>query len=243
MTETVSPPAEAKGKRRPRRTGAADAGTMDRIGITRLATVLLSLAVAGGAVGSIEGLLHAGGWAEPDELIWTLPLSVDVFLVGTMLAHLQLRERRAYWAAGFVLAATIVLVAFSATMNFLYVRSANPPGSMEYEVGAFIKGSMPVLLLVALEIIAALKSTRNNRANSPLNRAKAELKKSRARVRELEKAGKQEAKAARRGKATSPAAEPEQLELPLVPAGVDGDGLIRFGTFPVVSPETAEATR
>lgn len=170
-----------------RRTGAAATRTVDNFTAYRITVVLLSVAVAGGAVGSVDGLLHAGSWAEPSWLQWTLPVAVDVFLVGSALATLMLRERRAYWSAGFVAIVTLALVAFSAVMNYQYILSTTAPGTIEHIYGPFIKGSMPVLLLLALEIIAALTSTRNNRANSPLNRAKADLKKARAELRSLRK--------------------------------------------------------
>lgn len=162
-----------------RRTGAAATRTVDNYRAYVLTVVLLSLAVAGGAVGSVEGLLHAGSWAEPTWLQWTLPVAVDVFLVGTALATLMLRERRVV---------TLALVTFSALMNFQYVLSITEPGTIEHTYGPFIKGSMPVLLLLALEIIAALTSTRNNRANSPLNRTKKKLNDARAELRALKRA-------------------------------------------------------
>ncbi len=170
-----------------RRTGAAAARTVDNFTAYRFAVVLLSLAVAGGAVGSVEGLLHAGSWAEPSYLQWTLPVAVDVFLVGTALATLMLRERRAYWSAGLCAIVTLALVAFSASVNYAYVLSITEPGTVEHAWGPWIKGSMPVLLLAALEIIAALTSTRNNRANSPMNRMKAKLAASKAREAALKK--------------------------------------------------------
>ncbi len=170
-----------------RRTGAAATRSVDNFTAYRLAVVLLSLAVAGGAVGSVEGLLHAGSWAEPAWLQWTLPVAVDVFLVGTALATLMLRERRAYWSAGLCAVVTLALVAFSASVNYTYVLSITEPGTVEHSWGPLIKGSMPVLLLAALEIIAALTSTRNNRANSPLNRANAKVKAAKAEVAALRK--------------------------------------------------------
>jgi hypothetical protein len=173
-----------------RRTGAAATRTVDNFTAYRFAVVLLVLAVAGGAVGSVEGLLHAGSWAEPSYLQWTLPVAVDVFLVGTALATLMLRERRAYWAAGLCALVTLALVAFSASVNYAYVLSITEPGTVEHAWGPWIKGSMPVLLLAALEIIAALTSTRNNRANSPLNREKAKVKKLQRELRELKDASK-----------------------------------------------------
>lgn len=188
-----------------RRTGAAATRSADRIGIYRLTVVLLCLAVGGGAIGSVEGLLHAGSWAEPSWLQWTLPLSVDVFLVGTALATLALRERRAYWAAGFCALVTLALVTFSAAMNYLYVQSITDPTTIAGQVGPWIKGSMPVLLLLALEIIAALTSTRNNRANSPLNRAKRDLKKARAQLRAINR--------------EKPSAQPDARVTPLHVAG------------------------
>lgn len=170
-----------------RRTGAAATRTVDNIKAYTVTVILLSLAVAGGAVGSVEGLLHAGSWAEPSWLQWTLPVAVDVFLVGTALATLMLRERRAYWSAGFCAAVTLALVSFSALTNWLYIYNSTTTGTIEHAYGPWIKGAMPVLLLLALEIIAALTSTRNNRANSPLNRAKRDLKRARAELRSIRK--------------------------------------------------------
>jgi hypothetical protein len=80
-----------------------------------------------------------------------------------------------------------VLVAFSSTANWLYVFETTEPGTAAHAYGPWLKAAMPILLLAAVEIIAALTSTRNNRENSPLNRTKRQLKESRAEVRGLKK--------------------------------------------------------
>ena len=50
---------------------------------------------------------------------------------------------------------------------------------------------MPILLLAAVEIVAALTSTRNNRESSPLNRAHADVKALKKQIAELKKAVRQ----------------------------------------------------
>lgn len=123
----------------------------------------------------------------PDYLQWTLPVAVDVFLVATALATLALRKRGARVAAFGVGVVTLVLVVFSSTANWLYVYESTVPGTPDHLYGPWLKAAMPILLLAAVEIIAALTSTRNNRENSPLNRAKRDLVKARAEVRALKK--------------------------------------------------------
>lgn len=177
-----------KGESRPkRRTGAASTVRADNIHVYRVAVVLLCTAVVGGGVGSVEGLLHAASWAEPWHLQWTLPAAVDIFLIGAALATLALRERRAYVAAVACALITIGLVTFSSYVNFTYVQSISDPTTTAGQMGPWIKAAMPWLTLLALEIIAALTSTRNNRADSPLNRAKRDKAKLAAEVRQLKK--------------------------------------------------------
>jgi len=169
------------------KTGAGRTVNPDSIGIYYAVVVFLCAAVLAAGVASVEGLLHAAAWMVPDYLQWTLPVAVDVFLVGTALATLALRKRGARWAAFGVAVVTLVLVAFSSTANWLYVFESTEPGSPDHMYGPWLKAAMPILLLAAVEIIAALTSTRNNRENSPLNRAKKSLRESRAEVRALKK--------------------------------------------------------
>lgn len=169
------------------RTGAALTLNPDNAKVYALVVALLCLAVVAAGVASVEGLLHAAAWMVPDYLQWTLPVAVDVFLVATALATLALRKRGARVAAFGVGVVTLVLVAFSSTANWLYVFESTEPGTPDHLYGPWLKAAMPILLLAAVEIIAALTSTRNNRENSPLNRAKRDLKQARAEVRALKK--------------------------------------------------------
>lgn len=169
------------------RTGAALTLNPDNAKVYALVVALLCLAVVAAGVASVEGLLHAAAWMVPDYLQWTLPVAVDVFLVATALATLALRKRGAQVAAFGVGVVTLVLVAFSSTANWLYVFESTEPGTPDHSYGPALKAAMPILLLAAVEIIAALTSTRNNRENSPLNRAKKSLRESRAEVRALKR--------------------------------------------------------
>lgn len=169
------------------RTGAGSTVNPDSIGIYYTVVILLCAAVVAAGVASVDGLVHAAAWMVPPALQWTLPVAVDVFLVGTALATLALRKRGAWLAALGVALVTLLLVAFSSTANWLYVFESTEPGTAERMYGPYLKASMPILLLAAVEIVAALTSTRNNRENSPLNKAKRDLKAARADVRALKK--------------------------------------------------------
>lgn len=166
-----------------RKTGAGHTLNPDSYGIYIAVIVMLCGAVIAAGVASVDGLIHAAAWMVPPPLQWTLPVAVDVFLVGTALATLALRKRGAYWEAGGVAFITAVLVAFSAVTNWLYVTTSTEPGTEAHAYGPFIKASMPILLLAATEIVAAMTSTRNNRENSPLNKAKRDLAKAKADLR------------------------------------------------------------
>ena len=170
-----------------RRTGAASTINPDNIVLYWAVIALLVGAVIAAGVASIDGLIHAAAWMVPQALQWTLAVAVDVFLVGTALATLALRKRGAYWEAIGVATITLVLVAFSSSVNWLYVFTSTEPDTDAYLYGPWIKAAMPVLLLAATEIVAALTSTRNNRENSPLNRAKRDLRKARAEAAALRK--------------------------------------------------------
>lgn len=176
-----------------RRTGAAATWNPDNFPAYVVVVVLLCLAVIAAGVASVEGLLHAASWFEPTPLQWTLPVAIDVFLTGAALATLILRKRRAYVAAIGVGMVTLVLVAFSAVTNFLYVYTTSDHTTIEGIAGPWIKGSMPILLLLALEIVAALTSTRNNRESSPLNKANATIKAQKATIAAMKKAARERA--------------------------------------------------
>lgn len=175
-----TPKAAAPAGRRLRaRTGAGQAWNPDNIAIYWVEVALLFAAVLAAGVGSIDGLLHFAAYIVDSP--WkqaTLPLAVDVFLVGTALATLTLRRRRAYLAAVLTSAVTIALVSFSAYCNYTYLISTTDVTEDPASAAApWVKAAMPILLLAATEIVAALTSTRNNREASPLNRAKADAKK------------------------------------------------------------------
>lgn len=174
-----------------RKTGAGATWNPDNLATYWIIVILLFGAVVSAGVASIEGLVHVGGWILPPQLQWTLPVAVDVFLVGTALATLSLRKRRAYKAAIGVAIVTLILVAFSSTANWLYLYSIADPTTIEGQAGPWVKASMPILLLAAVEIVAALTSTRNNREASPLNRAHADVKVLKKQIAELKKAARQ----------------------------------------------------
>lgn len=146
-----------------RRTGAGIALNPDNIVLYWAIVVLLCSAVVAAGVASVEGLLHAAAWMVPPALQWTLPVAVDVFLVGTALATLALRKRGARTAVIGLSVVTLVLVAFSSAANYLYVLSSTTPGTEAHMYGPVIKAAMPILLLAAVEIVATLTSTRNTR--------------------------------------------------------------------------------
>lgn len=172
-----------------RRTGAGVAWNPDNVVIFWVEVVLLFAAVAAAGIGSIDGLLHYAARIVQPTLQWVLPVAVDVFLVATALATLSLRRRRAHAAVIFCAVVTLVLVAFSAACNYMYLASTTDiTADLAAAAAPWIKASMPILLLAAIEIVAALTSTRNNRENSPLNKAKAENKRLRAEVRRMKKA-------------------------------------------------------
>lgn len=180
--------AAAATPRRRRRTGAGMAWNPDNAFIFWIEVGLLFAAVAAAGVGSIDGLLHYATRIVQPELQWVLPVAVDIFLVGTALATLSLRRRRAYAAVVFCGAVTLALVLFSAACNYMYIASTTDlTVDLAAAAAPWIKAAMPVLLLAAIEIVAALTSTRNNREASPLNRARRELKKVRAENRRLRK--------------------------------------------------------
>lgn len=152
-----------------RRTGAGASINPDHIAVHWAAIILLAASLVAAGVASIDGLLHAALWMVPAPLAWTLPVAVDVFLVATAIATLALRKRGARWAAGMTAGMTFVLVAFSAATNWLYVDATAETGPAA-AYGPWIKAAMPVLLLAATEIVAALTTTRN--AKRPTRRRK-----------------------------------------------------------------------
>lgn len=170
-----------------RRTGAGQAWNPDNIVVFWVEVALLLAAVAAAGVGSIDGLLHYAALLVAPELQWVLPVAVDIFLVGTALATLSLRRRRAYGAVILCSLVTLVLVAFSATCNYLQIVATADltDGDPAAIAAPWVKAAMPILLLAAVEIVAALTSTRNNREASPLNRARADLKKAKGEIRRL----------------------------------------------------------
>ncbi|MCU1441100.1 MAG: hypothetical protein JWP85_2097 [Rhodoglobus sp.] len=175
-----------------RKTGAAATWNPDNIVTYWLTVGLLFAAVAAAGVGSIDGLLHYAQYiVDAPEKQWVLPVAVDVFLVATALATLALRKRRAYLAAWLTSAFTIALVSFSAYCNYTYMVSTTDMTADPASAAApYVKAAMPILLLAATEIIAAITSTRNNRENSPLNRAHREVKKYKAEVAALKRAAR-----------------------------------------------------
>jgi hypothetical protein len=170
-----------------RKTGSGHALNPDNLATYYVVVGLLALSVLAAGVGSVDGLLHAGAWAMPEALQWVVPVAVDVFLVATALGTLMLRKRGAYFAAIGVAVVTLALVAFSSTVNWLYVFESTEVGTPAHLYGPWLKGAMPILLLAATEIVAALTSTRNNRENSPLNRAKRDVKRYKAEGASLRK--------------------------------------------------------
>jgi peptidoglycan/LPS O-acetylase OafA/YrhL len=180
------------------RTGSAATKSADNIWMHRLANLALVLAVVAGGVGSIDGLLAAAETAFAPAFHWVLPTALDVFLVGAAVATLALRERRAWGAVVFCIVVSLALVAFSAVVNFTYWQSVNEPGTLAYEVGPFIKGSMPVLLLVALEILAAINTTKRRSTPTSVTRLRAEVARLRGEGRLRAKVAKLKAKRAAR---------------------------------------------
>lgn len=170
-----------------RRTGAGIALNPDNIVLYWIIVALLCAAVIAAGVASVEGLLHAAAWMVPPLLQWTLPVAVDVFLVGTALATLALRKRGARRPVIFLSAVTLALVAFSSVANYLYVLTSTEPGTEAHAYGPWIKAAMPVLLLAAVEIVATLTSTRNQ----PAARAARAKAKSRAKTRRTRKTAPQ----------------------------------------------------
>lgn len=175
-----------------RKTGAAATWNPDNIGTYWLTVSLLLAAVAAAGVGSIDGLLHYAAFiVDTPAKQWVLPVAVDVFLVGTALATLALRKRRAYAAAWLTSVITIALVLFSAYCNYTYmVATTDVTADPASAAAPWVKAAMPVLLLAATEIVASITSTRNNRENSPLNRAHRDIKKYRAEIAALRKAAR-----------------------------------------------------
>lgn len=132
-----------------RRTGAGIALNPDNIVLYWIIVCLLVAAVVAAGVASVEGLLHAAAWMVPPPLQWTLPVAVDVFLVGTALATLALRKRGARRPVIFLSVVTLALVAFSSVANYLYVLTSTEPGTEAHAYGPWIKAAMPVLLLAS----------------------------------------------------------------------------------------------
>lgn len=190
---------EATVRKRRARSGSGATRSADNIGMHRLANVALILGVIAGGVGSIDGLLHAAEMAFAPALSWVLPTALDVFLVGAAVATLALRERRAWAAVVFCIAVTLGLVGFSAVVNFTYWQSVTVPGTLAHEVGPFIKGSMPVLLLVALEILAAINTTKRRVMPTSVARLIAERDRLRGELRVGGKVAKLKARKKARG--------------------------------------------
>lgn len=159
------------------RTGSGATRSADNIAWHHLANLALVIGVAAGGVGSIDGLLAAAEIAFKPEMHWVLPAAVDVFLIGAAIATLALRERRAWPAVAFCVLVTLGLVGFSAVVNFTYWQSVTEAGTLAREVGPFIKGSMPILLLVALEILAAINTTKRKTTPASVVRLVGELAK------------------------------------------------------------------
>ena len=178
-----------------RKTGAAATWNPDNIVTYWLEVALLFAAVVAAGVGSIDGLLHYAAYiVDGPGKQWVLPVAVDVFLVGSALATLTLRKRRAYTAAMFVTGVTISLVLFSAYCNYTYMVSTTDVTADPASAAApWVKAAMPVLLLAATEIVAALTSTRNNREASPLNRANRKIKEQKATIAAMKRAARERA--------------------------------------------------
>jgi hypothetical protein len=197
-TRRTPTPAEAMPSKRPPRTGSGATKSADRITFHRFANFMLVAAVVAGGVGSIDGLLAAAEIAFAPAFHWVLPTALDVFLVGTAVATLALRERKAWVAVGFCILVSLALVGFSAIVNYTYWQSINEPGTLAYEVGPFIKGSMPVLLLVALEILAAINTTKRRSTPTSVTRLRVEVAKLKGEGRLRAKVAKLKAKRAAR---------------------------------------------
>lgn len=157
------------------RTGSGVTRSADNILMHQLANLGLILGVIAGGVGSVDGLLAAAEIAFKPGMHWVLPVALDVFLVGTAIATLALRERRAWVAVVFCVIVTLGLVGFSAVVNFTFWQSITDPGTLSHDVGPFIKGSMPVLLLIALEILAAINTTKRRVTPTSVTKLRAEL--------------------------------------------------------------------
>lgn len=167
----AAPPVERRPRRKVRlrslrsRTGAGQTWNPDNVVVFWFEVALLVAAVAAAGVGSIDGLLHYAAKLTGPGLEWTLPVAVDVFLVGTALATLSLRRRGATGAVALCAVITLLLVAFSAACNY-WQKAAELGPDMDPADAAlpWVKAAMPVLLLAAIEIVAALTSTRNRPA-------------------------------------------------------------------------------
>lgn len=189
----MTPPAvtevPAVKRRRRARTGAGQTWNPDNIVSYWIEVALLFAAVAAAGFGSIDGLLHYAAYiVDSASKQWVLPVSLDVFLVASALATLTFRKRRAYKAAAFTTAVTLALVAFSAYCNYTYMVSTTDVTADPASAAApWVKASLPLLLLAATEIVAALTSTRNNRETSPLNKANRKLAAERAKNSALRK--------------------------------------------------------
>lgn len=204
-TKKAAPTDAAPRKVRRNRTGAGMAWNPDNFAIYWVEVGLLFAAVIAAGVGSVDGLLHFAAYiVDHPGKQWTLPVAVDVFLVGSALATLSLRRRRARVAVALTTLVTVSLVLFSSYCNYTYLVSTTDITADPASAAApWVKAAMPVLLLAATEIVAALTSTRNNREASPLNRAKADLKKAKSELTQLRKAAK---------RATAPASPTEITE-------------------------------
>ena len=156
-----------------------------------LTIVLLVSALVAAGVASIDGLLHAAEWMVPPPLRWTLPVAVDVFLVATALATLALRKRGHLLAAALIASVTVVLVAFSAVMNWLYITSSAVPGTPQALYGPWIKAAMPLLLLAATEIVAALTTTKSRTDRSALAKSREENRRLRRELRAVSRKTKE----------------------------------------------------
>lgn len=163
----MTDPAQPASRRRAR-TGSGATINIDNIAVHYVVLAFLAAAIVGGGTGSIEGLWHVAGWFEPDHLQWTLPMAVDVFLVGLAILSLVFRRRRRYLAAVLAAIVTVALVTFSSWANYTYQAAISDTSTPAGQFGPWLKASLPFLLLLGIEFAAALLSTKSRSEKSAL---------------------------------------------------------------------------
>lgn len=168
------------------KTGAGALVNPDNINLYKAEVIGLIIVTVALFLGSAESLLTVAGWTHTDErLRWTLFIAYDVLLVVLAMVTLAMRRRRAWFHVIWMSLLTIALVTASAFANYYYVASVTGLRTFEDHAGAYLKGSYPFLLLLAIEVLAAITSTRRQRTDSALVKARNDLKRERARKREL----------------------------------------------------------